>query len=231
MADIKNPIGLGAMLSGGSALAQALIQGISALNANKKFKQTLADRPTLGAEYLKPYESILAKYNQVYGGNKPGFEQQLDQISQLGARARGSAERGAISSNSYLTQVGDIHQRGLDAIQKEYLSNAEFKLSGVDKTAGATAMLGEKQTEQWNINKYIPWQTEMNRWGEKQKASTEGFWGALQGGIGGITDLLGTKYAADALKSQSKTPVQIAAEKAGMSVSEYLAKAAQQPSI
>jgi hypothetical protein len=190
---------IAAGISGGSALAQALIQGISALNANKKFKQTSANRPTLGAEYLKPYEDILAKYNQVYGGNKPGFEQQLDQISQLGARARGSAERGAISSTAYGSQVADIYQKELDAMQKEYISNKEFKLSGVDKTAGATAMLGEKQTEQWNINKYIPWQTEMNRWGEKAKANTEGFWGALQGGIGGITDFLGTKYATDVL--------------------------------
>jgi hypothetical protein len=145
-------------------------------------------------EIPKEYQDILAKYQQTYSGNKPGFEQQIDQIGQLGARSRGAAERGAISSTAYGAQVGDIYQKELDAIQKEYVSNAEFKLAGVDKIAGAQGvMAGQKEAKQ-NWDTLIPYQTELNRYGEMKKTGMENIFGAIQGGLSNATDLLGTSY-------------------------------------
>ena len=59
-------------------------------------------------------------------------------------------------------------------------------------------MAGQKE-QQWNLNKFLPWQTEMNRYGEMQKGGMENLFGALQSGAGNITDLVGTKYYTDAL--------------------------------
>jgi hypothetical protein len=61
-------------------------------------------------EIPQEYENILARYKQAYAGNMPGYEQMLSQTEQSGARARGAAERGAISSAAYGSQVGDIQQ-------------------------------------------------------------------------------------------------------------------------
>jgi hypothetical protein len=152
----------------------------------------MANRPAY--DIPKEYQDILAKYQQTYSGNKPGFEQQLDQYGQLGARTRGAAERGAISSNAYGAQVGDIYQKELDAIQKEYINNAEFKLAGVDKIAGAQQLMaGQKEAKQ-NWDTLMPYQTELNRFGEMKKTGVENLFGAIQGGIGNLTDLLGTSY-------------------------------------
>ena len=193
-------LGIGALISGGSALLQSIVGGVQAAKGAKGFKKTMASRPTLGAEYLKPYEDILAKYKQTYSGDMPGLGGRLDQITQTGARARGAAERGAISSSAYGAQVGDIYQKELDEIQKRYLENTEFKLSGVDKIAGATATLGEKQSEQWNINKFLPWQTEMNRFGEQKQAGIQNLFSGIQSGVSTAMDFMGTQYYKEALK-------------------------------
>jgi hypothetical protein len=199
-------LGLGAILSGGTSLAQALVQGIGALRANKRFNQTFANRPNY--EIPEEYGNILAQYKQAYAGNMPGYGLMLGQTEQAGARARGAAERGAISSTSYGQQIGDIYQKELDAIQNLGIQQAQYKSGMLDKVTGAEGMMGQQKTEQWNLNKFLPWQTEMNRWGEKTKANTEGFWGAIQSGMGGVMDLLGTKYYADILgKLQGKSTI------------------------
>ena len=185
-------LGIAAILGGANALFQGITGAVQAARGRKGFKRTMANRPAY--EIPKEYQDILARYQQTYGGNKPGFEQQLDQYAQAGARARGASERGAISSSSYGAQIGDIYQKELDAIQKEYISNAEFKLAGVDKIAGAQGLLaGQKEAKQ-NWEKLIPYQTELNRYGEMQKTGMENLFGAIQGGIGNATDLLGTSY-------------------------------------
>jgi hypothetical protein len=191
-------LGIGAILSGASTLFQGIVGGVQAAKGNKGFKKTMANRPTYNIP--KEYQDILAKYQQTYSGNKPGFEQQLDQVGQLGARTRGAAERGAISSNAYGAQVGDIYQKELDAIQKEYINNAEFKLAGVDKIAGAQQLLAGQKDAKQNWDTLMPYQTELNRFGEMKKTGIENIFGAIQGGIGNVTDLLGTKYYSDALK-------------------------------
>lgn len=190
-------LGVGALLSGGSALLQGIFGGVQAAKGNKGFNRAMANRPTY--EIPDEYKNILAQYQQAQAGNMPGYEQTLSQIGQSGARARGAAERGAISSASYGAQVGDLYQKELDAIQGLGIKQEEYKTSMMDRVAQAQGQMGAQKSEQWNINKFMPWQTEMNRFGEQKQAGIQNMFSGLQSGIGNLADLAGTKYYSDAL--------------------------------
>ena len=94
-----DPITIGAIISGVSALAQSGFGAAQAASGNKQFKKLLANRPNY--EIQQEYKDILARYQQAQAGDMPGYQQTLSNIGQAGARARGAAERGAISSASY----------------------------------------------------------------------------------------------------------------------------------
>jgi hypothetical protein len=194
----------GALISGGSALLQGIIGGIQASRANKQFKRLSANRPQY--EIPKEYESILGMYKTAMAGNAPGYSQSLANMEQAGARARGAAERGAISSVSYGSQVSDIYQKELDAIQNLGVQQEQWKASQMQNVAGAQAAMGEQKAQQWNVNQYVPWQTEMNRLGEQRATGMQNLFQGIQSGLGGITDLIGTKYYTDAMKGLYQQP-------------------------
>jgi hypothetical protein len=124
----------------------------------------------------------------------PGYAQTLSNVGRAGARARGAAERGAISSNAYGAQIGDIYQKELDALQNLGIQQAQYKSAQLGNVAQAEGAMAGQKEQQWNINQYVPYQTELNRWGEQKRQSTENLFGAMQSGISGLTDLLGTSY-------------------------------------
>jgi len=188
----------GALISGGSALLQGIIGGIQASRANKQFKRLSANRPQY--EIPKEYESILGMYKTAMAGNAPGYSQSLANMEQAGARARGAAERGAISSVSYGSQVSDIYQKELDAIQNLGVQQEQWKASQMQNVAGAQAAMGEQKAQQWNVNQYVPWQTEMNRLGEQRATGMQNLFQGIQSGLGSITDLLGTSYYTKSLQ-------------------------------
>lgn len=197
-----DPLTLSLLLGGGSALLQGAIGGVQAFQGNKGFKRTMANRPDY--EIPSEYQDILAKYQQAQAGNMPGYEQLQSNIGQAGARARGAAERGAISSNAYGAQVGDIYQKELDAIQNLGIQQEQYKTAMMDKVAGAQGQLAGQKAEQWNINKFLPWQTEMNRYGEQKSAGMQNLFSGIQSGMGSISDFLGTRYYTDTLNSFKK---------------------------
>ena len=188
----------GALISGGSALLQGIIGGIQASRANKQFKRLSANRPQY--EIPKEYESILGMYKTAMAGNAPGYSQSLANMEQAGARARGAAERGAISSVSYGSQVSDIYQKELDAIQNLGVQQEQWKASQMQNVAGAQDAMGEQKAQQWNVNQYVPWQTEMNRYGEQRATGMQNLFQGIQSGLGSITDLLGTSYYTKSLQ-------------------------------
>jgi len=191
-------LGIGSLISGGTGLLQGIIGGIQAAKANKKFNKLLTNRPQY--EIPKEYEEILNQYKTAYASNMPGYSQTLANIEQAGARSRGAAERGAISSNAYGAQVGDLYQKELDALQNLRMQQEQYKVGQLDKMAGAQSMLGEQKSQQWNINQYVPWQTEVNRWGEKAGTGMQNLFSGIQGMAGAATDYIGTKYYQDLLK-------------------------------
>jgi hypothetical protein len=195
-------LGIGGLLNAGSSLIQGIFGGIQAARANKRFKQTLANRPTY--EIPKEYQDILARYQQAYAGNMPGYQQTLSNIGQAGGRARGAAERGAISSTAYGSQVGDLYQKELDALQGLGVQQAQYKQAQLGNITQAEGAIAGQKEQQWNINKFIPWQTEMNRYGEQRQAGIQNLFAGIQSGVGNITDLIGTKYYVDQLKALQK---------------------------
>jgi len=191
-------LGIGSIVNAIPALFQGITGAIQASRGRKGFNRAMANRP----DYQIPeeYKKILSQYQTAYGGDMPGYQRGLGQIEQVGARSRGAAERGAISSNTYGASVSAQQQKELDAIMNLNLQNEQFKLQGVDKIAGAEGAIAGQKEQQWNINKFLPWQTEMNRYSEMQKGGMQNLFGALQSGASNITDLIGTKYYTDALK-------------------------------
>jgi len=189
---------LGAAASAIPTLIQGIVGAVQASRGRKGFNRAMANRP----DYQIPseYGNILAQYKTAYGGDMPGYQRGLNQIGQVGARSRGAAERGAISSNAYGASISSQQQKELDAITNLNLQNEQFKLQGVDKIAGAEQMMAGQKEQQWNLNKFLPWQTEVNRYGEMQKGGMQNLFGALQSGASNMTDLIGTKYYRDALK-------------------------------
>lgn len=188
----------GALISGGSALLQSIIGGVQAARANKQFNRLNANRPQY--QIPKEYENILGMYKTAMASNAPGYDQILANIGQAGARARGAAERGAISSTAYGSQVSDIYQKELDAIQNLGMKQEEWKASQMQNVAGAQAAIGEQKAQQWNVTQYVPWQTEMNRLGEQRATGMQNLFQGIQSGLGGITDLIGTDYYTRAIK-------------------------------
>jgi len=190
-------LGIGALVNAVPALFQGITGAIQASRGQKGFNRAMANRP----DYQIPqeYQNILSQYKIAYGGDMPGYQRGLNQIGQIGARARGSAERGAISSNAFGASVSAQQQKELDAIMNLNTQNEQFKLQGVDKIAGAEQLMAGQKEQQFNINKFLPWQTEMNRYGEMQKGGMQNLFGALQSGASNMTDLIGTKYYRDAL--------------------------------
>lgn len=195
MADNKGGIGslgLGAILGGASSLIQGIIGGIQASRANKKINKLMANRPQY--QIPKEYEDILNQYKMAYGSDMPGYGQTLENISQAGARARGAAERGAISSNAYGAQVSDLYQKELDALQNLGIQQEQYKASQLDKMAQAQSALGAQKSEQWNLNQFVPWQTEMNRYSEQKSTGMQNLFSGIQGGLGVASDFIGTDY-------------------------------------
>jgi len=188
----------GALISGGSQLLQGVIGGIGASRANKKFNQLMRNRPEY--EIPEEYQNILSRYKTAYASNMPGYEQTLSNIGQLGARTRGAAERGAISSSAYQSSVGDIYQKELDALQNLGIQQAQYKQGQLANISQAEGALAGQKSEQWNINKFLPWQTEANRYGEQRKTGMENIFAGMQGIKDTAMNFLGTRYYTDILK-------------------------------
>jgi len=191
----KNATPWGALLTAIPSLAQGILGGIQAAKGAKGFKRTMAARP--GYEIPQEYKNILAQYQQARAGNMPGYEQTLGQIGQLGARTRGAAERGAISSTAYGSQVGDIYQKELDALQNLGVQQEQYKTRMLDKVTGAQGVLGGQKLAKQEWEELIPYQTELNRYGEMQKGGIENIFKGIQGMGMTASDLWGTKYLQD----------------------------------
>jgi len=195
---ISSGIPILGLASGAINGLSAIFQGIKASKDRKRFNQALTERP----DYQIPeeYQKILSQYQTAYGGDMPGYQRGLNQIEQVGARGRGAAERGAISSNAYASSISSQQQKELDAIMNLNIQNEQFKLAGVDKIAGAEGMMAGQKEQQWNLNEFLPWQTKVSYLGESAKARTEGAYGALNAFGSNLSDLAGTKYLMDAYK-------------------------------
>ena len=176
-----------------------LVSGIGALRANRQLKENWQNRATLGDEYLRPYEQNVELMQRLYRGGRPGAAQEMSEISQAGARARGDAARGAISSGAYQSTVGDVYQKELDAIQDFARRNREWAAGQAQNLNLARSNLGEQKLQQWNVNEWLPWQMQRQEIAERRKANIEGLYGAIQGLGDNLTDFLGTKYLSDTI--------------------------------
>jgi hypothetical protein len=186
-------------------LGSSIIQGSRARKMGKELDALSANRPKY--EIPKEYQDILAKYQQAQQSNMPGYEQTLSQMGQAGARARGSAERGAISSSAYGAQVGDIYQKELDAIQGLGVQQEQYKTSMLDKVAGAQGVMGQQKANQWDLNVNIPWQTQMNEKSSQYDALLGNAANSRESATSSLMNFAGTQYYKQMMESLYPKPV------------------------
>jgi len=73
-----------------------------------------------------------------------------------------------------------LYQKELDALQNLGIQQEQYKSAQLANISQAEGALAGQKSEQWNINKFLPWQTEINRYGEQRKTGMENLFGAIQ---------------------------------------------------
>ncbi len=190
----------GALLSGLGTIARSIVSMKQIREGNQGFKEAMANRPN--RIIPEEYENTYARYKQMFAADRPGEKKEIADINQITARARGAAREGAISSSAHGAITGELQQKAIDAIQGAYNRSDQYKQEIAPLLAQAEGQLGQQKIQQWETNKYMPWQTEMNRFGEMKKQGVQNLFGAIQSGVSTMGDFMGTKYLSDAIKGQ-----------------------------
>jgi hypothetical protein len=185
-------------IGGLAGLAKTAIGAVQTGRANKEFKSLLANRPVY--EIPKEYEDVLSTYQKLAAGKMPGFDEQIGRIGQSAARATESAKKGAISSTAYQQSVQDVYQKELEALRDLDVRSQDYQSYMVEKAQGAKLGLAGEKSQAWNINKNIPWQTEMNRLSEQRITGQQNLFSGLGDVAGQFADFAGTSIYQDMLE-------------------------------
>ena len=194
-----NPWGAVAAGIGGLAgLAKTAIGAVQTAKANKQFNKLLKTRPQY--EIPKEYSDVLATYNKLSAGKAPGYASQLGQIGQATAKAMQAGREGAISSTAYGDVVTSTLDKELEAIRDLNIRSDEYQMAMTEKAQGAKLGLAGEKASQWNINQYVPWQTEMNRLSEKNITGQQNLFGGIGDFAGQLGNFAGTSAYLDVIK-------------------------------
>ena len=188
----------GALISGGLGLLKGVFGGVQASRASKQQKNLLANRPT----YTIPeyYQKAYGTAQQMAAQDMPGMEKYKDMYAEATARSISAAERGAISSNTYLGAVQTAQDKELQALQQLATMGANYKVQAMQNLQQAQNKMGELQDVSWEMNRNRPWQEAMNRTTENRQAGMQNLFGGLSDIGGSIMNFVGTKYYTDVMK-------------------------------
>jgi hypothetical protein len=201
---------VGGLVGAGVGGLVSLIGGLSGMVKANKAKQTQknfqsqwdtmnAQRPTLQPQ--TGYKDIVTMYESLKAGRMPGMEQTIGQLGQTTAKGLLGAERGAISSSAYQSSVQNIMDKEMETLRDLGIKEAQYKTDITDRIAGAKLgyMDENKRVEDWNV--LGKWTTGMNQLESQmgqnmtnQENASNTMWGSL-------SNLAGTSYYMQALKS------------------------------
>lgn len=190
---------IGSLIGGALGLGKAIFGGVQASKGNKQMKSLLANRPT----YTIPdaYQKALSVYGQMAQGGMPGQQYYEDRIGESTARAIGSAERGAISSNVFQGAVSNAQDKELQALQDLARMGAEYKTNAMSAYAQAQNQYGQLQDRAFDYNVAQPYDIKLNMANERKMAGQQNLMQGL-GEVGSsVMNYVGTKYYGDILKS------------------------------
>jgi hypothetical protein len=191
----------------GMNIAKGLVGMVQTARANKGIKRLMANPVT----YKRPDE-----YAQELGLRQEAASQQempgqryLEQnIGNAASQARTASEQGAISSNVYQSQVGNIFEKQANALQDLSMQSAQWQQQQKENLISTLGKGSNYSDTEWTENSLRPWEMNMNLYQSQKQAGAQNAWGGAEGLIQGLSSFAGTKYYQDILKglmSQNKT--------------------------
>lgn len=199
-------LGAAALISGGISAVKGIFGAAQSVKANKQIKKLNATLP----KYKRPeeYGQELALRAKMAGqGQLPGLGQITDNISGATSQAYGAAEKGAISSNTYMGAVGDIYSKQINAFQDLGIKSAEFQQTQKENYMNTLQKGADYSDTEWQENVMRPWEVNMNEAQSKKKAGGENLWNGLEGMSSAFSSFAGTKYASEVMQGLQKTGV------------------------
>ena len=188
----------GAIIGGGVSLVKGLFGAVQARKAQKNINKLLSNPVT----YKRPeeYAKELAMREQGLSASMPGQGQMYDNISSAGATARGAAEKGAISSNTYGSAVGDIFSKQLQAYQDLGIKSAEWRDLQKEKYVNTLGKGAEYSDTEYQENVLRPYETRLNIATGNKQAGMTNMANGFEGVASTAMNFFGTKYAQDVMK-------------------------------
>jgi len=187
----------GALIGGGISLAKGLFGAVQSAKANKGIKRLLNNPVT----YTRPeeYAKQLAMREQGLSGDLPGRGLMEQNIGLASASARGAAEKGAISSNTYMKSVGDIYSKQLAAFRDLGIQSAQWKDQQKDKYESTLQQGAGYSDTEFEMNKLRPWEQKMNMYQSQKQSGGANLWSGLEGIGTSAMNYFGTKYMGNML--------------------------------
>ncbi len=187
-----------AIIGGGLNLIKGVIGGVQAARGVKATNRLMQNQPV----YKRPeeYAQELAMRQKAMSEQLPGYGIYKENIGQATSQALSAAEKGAISSNVYGKQVGDIYQKNLNALRDLTVQSAQFQ-QGQKENYMRTLQQGAGYSDQeFQFNKLQPWEIQMNMAQSQKQTGTQNLFGGMEGMASTLSSFAGTKYYSDIMK-------------------------------
>jgi hypothetical protein len=180
-------------------IGKAVFGAAQAVKANKQVKNLMANQVT----YKRPEEyaqELTMRQGLASQTQLPGMGQITDNIGAASAQARGAAEKGAISSNTYMGAVGDIYSKQIQAYQDLGVQAANFQQTQKENLAKTLQQGAGYSDTEWDQNKLQPWNMQMNMAQSNKQSGWANLWGGLEGQAMSANNFAGTQYAQQIMK-------------------------------
>ena len=193
----------GAIIGGGIGLAKGIFGGIQAMKGNKQVNSLLANRPQYNIS--QGYQDAFKTYQSLANSNLPGYDIMKGQIDQSSARTNTSLERGAMSSNQYMSGALNSQDKELEAIKNLGLMSAQWKGQQQQNLAQAQNTMGGLQDQQWQQNVLDPYNMKLNMANEKRQAGSQNLMGGLSDMGSTAMNFAGTSAYIKAMQAGKQT--------------------------
>ena len=192
------PLTIAALVSGGLNLAKGLFGGFQTSRASRQLKELRRNRPTY--EIPEAAQQALGLSQQMAYSDLPGRSYLEDRLGRTTAAGVRSVGRMAGSTAQALGAVTDIYGRQQEAERDIGYQAALWKQQAMQNYQAQLGQMAGYQEQAFNINQWIPYQTEMNRLYEQRMTGQQNLWGGLTGVANTAMGYMGAKAQQGAME-------------------------------
>jgi len=153
--------------------------------------------------YNRPeeYGDLMDLYRQQAGMSQlPGQQAYESRMGAGVAESVSDLQKSASSSATAQSSLVDIYGKKQDAIRDLAVQFAEYKTARQRDLAKGLEQGADYSDKEFEVNKWIPYQTRMNELTGQRQAGMNNLFGGIEGMASAGMNLLGTKAGLDALK-------------------------------